>query len=59
MWVLSVIHQYYFLETLIRHRLFSDDRRPPDQVVEAMRLLDCRLDVAAEKGRLDGVTTCR
>ena len=55
---LWVIHQYYFLETLNRGHLPRENPRfAPDQVVRAMQLLDCRLDIAQEEGWIERVRT--
>ena len=52
---LIVIFKHYFLEELGRFRFYPDGMRPPAKVVEAVRLLDCWLDVARSEGWLDGV----
>ncbi len=55
---LWVIHQYYFLETLERGYLpRGNPRFASEQVVDAMRLLDYRLDIAEEEGWIERVKT--
>ena len=51
---LLAIHGHLFVEKLGRFRVAKDEIGYPPDVVQAIRLLDCWLDVAIENGWLVG-----
>ena len=51
---LLTIHGHLFVEKLGRFRVEKDEIGYPQNVVDAIRLLDCWLDVASENGWLAG-----
>ena len=50
---LLVIHNHYLLEKMISYYSWPRHKRPPDNVIEAIKLLDCCLDVAIQEGWLE------
>ena len=51
---LAILFKHYFREDIGLYRFMSDHVRPPDKVVEAVRILDCWVEIAFNEGWLDG-----
>ena len=47
---LLVIFNHYLKEELGLFRSYPDSQKPSDQVIQAVRLLDCSLDFAIREG---------
>jgi hypothetical protein len=50
---LHAIFDHFFLDNVGRYPFLPRGKKPPDDVVAAVQLLSCRLDVAAEEGWLE------
>lgn len=50
---LLVVFNHYLKEELGFFQCYPESQRPPDEVIEAVRLLDCSLDFAVQEGWLD------
>ena len=50
---LLVVFNHYLKEEFGLFRSYPDGQKPPDEVIEAVRLLDCSRDLAVQEGWLD------